>query len=145
MSLSCLSKNGNAVIDQQITGFVQDSDAKPGLAGNVVAKFGSKIARAFLAGVASGVGQSASAASGMTSFSALGVAQTITGNNLQDIGVAGAGQGLAKAGEQIQKFYMDLASQSMPVIEVGSGKKITLIITKGVNLEIKNFPTVSWY
>src|ERR1039457_4134237 len=145
VSLSCLSKNGNAVIDQQITGFVQDSDAKPGLAGNVVAKFGSKIARTFLAGVASGIGSAAVSSSGTNSFSALGVAQTMTGTNLQDIGVAGIGSGISKAGEQIEKFYMDLANQSMPVIEVGSGKKITVIITKGVNLEIKNFPTVSWF
>ena len=48
LSLSCIDKNSNSIIDQNITGFVQDEDGVVGLSGIVTAKFGSKIARAFL-------------------------------------------------------------------------------------------------
>lgn len=144
VSISCLSKNGNAVIDQQITGFVQDSDSKPGLAGNVVAKFGSKIARAFLGGLAAGIGNAATTAATTTTVSPLG-ATAIGSSSLKDIGLAGVGGGISKAATEIDRFYMDLAHQSMPVIECGNGKKITLIITKGVSLEIKDYAPSSWY
>jgi conjugal transfer pilus assembly protein TraB len=44
------------VIDQKVKGFIVDQDGKIGLRGKVVAKMGSMIARAALAGFASGVG-----------------------------------------------------------------------------------------
>ena len=39
--------------------------------------------------------------------------------------------------KDIEKFYMELAHQTMPVIEVSAAKPVTLVISEGVNLEIK--------
>lgn len=144
VSLTCLSKNGQSVIDQQITGFVQDADSKAGLSGRVVAKFGATIARAFLGGLAAGLGEALATSQTTNAVSPLGVT-TMNPTNFEDVGLQGLGKGFQAAGSEISKFYMDLARQSMPVIEVGNGKKITLVVTKGVNLEIKSFPSVSWY
>lgn len=134
VSLSCLDRKGQAVVDQKIKGFVVDEDGKIGLRGRVVAKMGSMIARSMLAGFFGGAGDAIKAAATTTAISPLGTTQTI---DPKDIATAGAGSGLSSGFKEIQKFYMDLARQTMPVIEVGATKPVTLVISEGVNLDIK--------
>ncbi len=144
VSISCLSKKGQAVVDQEITGFVQDRDGKIGLAGRVVSKMGSAIARAMVGGFFGGIGQAMQQAGSTSNLTALGTTTTI-GTDLKDIGIVAAGGALSNAAKDIQKFYLELARQTMPVIEVGVKDKITLIVSKGVQLDIKNNKSVSWY
>jgi len=133
-SLSCLSKRGTAVIDQHVKGFVVDSDGKIGLRGTVVSKMGALVARSVLSGFFSGIGDALKAQTTTVSMSPLGQTQTIDpGQVLQ----AGAGQGLSSAAKEISKFYLDLARQTMPVIEVGAVRDVTLVISEGVELDIK--------
>lgn len=134
VSLSCLDRKGQAVVDQKIKGFVVDEDGKIGLRGKVVAKMGSMIARSMVAGFFGGVGDAVKAAATTTSINPLGTTQAIDAKN---IGIAGAGAGLSSAFKEIEKFYMELARQTMPVIEVGATKAVTLVISEGTNLEIK--------
>lgn len=47
------------------------------------------------------------------------------------------GGGLSTASKELQEFYMNLAKASMPVLEVGNSKPCTVIISQGVNLEVK--------
>lgn len=134
VSLSCLDRKGQAVVDQKIKGFVVDEDGKIGLRGKVVAKMGSMIARSMVAGFFGGVGDAVKASATTTSINPLGTTQAIDAKN---IGIAGAGAGLSSAFKEIEKFYMELARQTMPVIEVGATKAVTLVISEGTNLEIK--------
>ena len=134
VSLSCLDRKGQAVVDQKIKGFVVDEDGKIGLRGRVVAKMGSMIARSMLAGFFGGAGDAIKAAATTTAISPLGTTQSI---DPKDIATAGAGSGLSSGFKEIQKFYMDLARQTMPVIEVGATKPVTLVISEGINLDIK--------
>ncbi len=138
ISLSCIAKNGQAVIDQKVKGFVVDSDGKIGLRGKVVSKMGSAIARSFLAGLFGGLGDAAKAASTTQSVSALGTTTTIN-NNWSDIAKAGIGSGISTSFGKVQQFYLKLAEQAIPVIEVGATRNITLVISEGVNLEIKDY------
>ena len=134
VSLSCLDRKGQAVVDQKIKGFVVDEDGKIGLRGKVVSKMGSLIARSMVAGFFGGAGDAIKASATTTSISPLGSTQAIDAKN---IGIAGAGAGLSNAFKEIEKFYMELARQTMPVIEVGATKQVTLVISEGVNLDIK--------
>jgi conjugal transfer pilus assembly protein TraB len=134
VSLSCLDRKGQAVVDQKIKGFVVDSDGKIGLRGRVVAKMGSMIARSMLAGFFGGVGDALKASATTMSVSPLGTTQTV---DPKDIAMSGVGSGLSSGFKEIQKFYMELARQTMPVIEVGATKPVTLVISEGINLEIK--------
>lgn len=133
-SISCLSKKGTAVIDQHVKGFVVDSDGKIGLRGTVVSKMGAIVARSVIAGFFSGIGDAIKAQTTTVSVSPLGQTQTIDPNQLL---TAGAGGGISSAAQQISKFYLDLARQTMPVIEVGAVRDVTLVISEGVELEIK--------
>jgi conjugal transfer pilus assembly protein TraB len=134
VSLSCLDRKGRAVIDQKVKGFVVDQDSKIGLRGRVVAKMGSMIARSMIAGFFGGVGDVIRSSATTTAISPLGTTQTI---GAADLAKAGVGNGLANGFKDIEKFYMELAHQTMPVIEVSAAKPVTLVISEGVNLEIK--------
>lgn len=138
VTLSCVSKKGQAIIDQGIKGFVVDSDGKIGLKGNVVSKMGSAIARSALAGFLGGLGQAIQTAYTTTSVSLAGTTSTVAP---ADITKVAAGQGLSQATQDLKKFYLDLARQAMPVIEVGATKVVTLVISEGTEINIKDMST----
>ncbi len=138
INIACLSKKGKTpesyVIDQKVTGFVVDTDGKVGLRGVVVSKMGAVIGRSFIAGLFAGVGEAINAQSSTVSISPLGQTQTIDANRTVQ---AGLGQGLASTSREISKFYLDLARQTLPVIEVGAVRDVTLVLQQGVEFEIK--------
>ncbi|OGP25148.1 MAG: hypothetical protein A2X99_10910 [Deltaproteobacteria bacterium GWB2_55_19] len=136
VNLSCISKNGESVIDAPIKGFVVDSDGKIGLAGDVVTKMGALLGRSVLAGFFGGVGDAFKAASTTNSISSLGTTQTIDSNQIMQAGVGG---GLSKGFGELQKFYLEMAKQTFPIVEVGSAKSVTVVIEQGVELEIKDY------
>ncbi|MDO8948264.1 MAG: TraB/VirB10 family protein [Desulfocapsaceae bacterium] len=134
VSLSCLSNEGSAVIDTQIKGFVTDSDSKVGLSGRVVSRMGASTARAIIAGIFGGAGEALKAAATTTSTSTLGTTNTV---EAAEIGKYALGGGLSEGANTLQDFYMDLAKQTTPVIEVAATKKVTVIVSEGKDLEIK--------
>lgn len=138
VSISCMDRKGNAVIDQKIKGWLVDEDGRAGLKGIPTAKFGSMIARSMLAGFLGGVGKAfeAQAKSNNTLAVTSTGLQTLSQTGEQAI-AQGIGSGISTAFGETQKFYMDLAKSMLPVISVGSTKTATLIIEEGVSLEIK--------
>jgi len=137
VSLSCLDRRDHALIDQKIKGFVVDSDGKIGLKGTVVSKMGAAVARSLIAGFFGGIGDAFRQSATTQSISALGTTQIVDPNQVVRAGIGG---GIATAATELQKFYLELARQSMPVIEVGATKSITLIVSEGVELAIKDVP-----
>jgi conjugal transfer pilus assembly protein TraB len=134
VSLSCIDKKGRAVIDQKIKGFVVDSDGKIGLRGRVVSKMGAILARSLIAGIFSGLGQAVSM-QGMYYY-------PTTGSMIikpEEIARTTFATGIMQATANLQKFYLDLAAQTIPVVEVQPTRNVTLVISEGVNLEIKEF------
>lgn len=135
-SLSCLDQNGTAVINQKIAGFVTDSDGRRDMAGIVVSRAGSHLARSFAAGVIGGFGEAIQSANTVTNINPLGMTQSLKPDGVLKSGIGG---GLKSATSDLQQFYLDLAKQAMPVIEVGAAKDVTVVIQEGVELEIKEF------
>ncbi|MGO9139703.1 MAG: TraB/VirB10 family protein [Syntrophales bacterium] len=136
MSLTCISKTGKALIDSEIQGYLADTDGKGGVRGNVVSKMDSALWRAFVAGVFGGAGEAIRAQSQPLSTVSIGTTQTQTLNSDQ-IRNAALGGGLVAASGELQKFYMELARQLSPTIEVGALRKLAFVSTKGIDLEIK--------
>ena len=134
VSLSCLSKNGEAVIDEPVKGFVTDSDSKVGLSGRVVSRMGAATARAVIAGLFGGAGDYLKQASTTTSVSALGSTKTVDSGDIASYSIGG---GLAEGADTLKEFYVDLVKQTTPVIEVGAAKKITVVISEGKELAIR--------
>jgi len=136
VSVSCIDRKGNAVIDQKIKGFIVDSDGKIGLRGRVVSKMGSTLARAFIAGLFSGIGQIAGTQAYSYTVTGAGTVSTIeTGRAAQ----AALGSGIQQAANELQKFYLELARQSIPVVEIQATRNVTIVVSEGVELEVKNY------
>ena len=136
VTLSCIDKKGNAVVDQKIKGFVVDTDGKIGLRGRVVSKMGSILARSLIAGIFSGLGQAISASGYTYSVSGSGTVSTL---NTSDVAKTAVSSGISQAASNLQKFYLDLAQQTIPVVEVQATRNVTLVISEGINLEIKKY------
>lgn len=135
VSLSCLSNEGKAVIDAQVKGFVTDADSKVGLSGRVVSRMGAATVRAIVAGLFEGAGDALKASATTTSTSPLGSTSTIDGSQ---VGKSALGTGLSQGAQTMSDFYLDLVKQTTPVIEVGAAKKITVIVSEGKELEIRD-------
>ena len=134
VTLSCLSKKGKAVINAKIKGFVVDTDGKIGLRGRVVSKMGSTIARAMLAGFFGGLGEAMTDQTEDVAISPLGETRSYDSSKVFQ---AGIGRGISTGAKELQKFYLALARQTMPVIEVGATRNITLVISEGTELKIR--------
>ena len=66
--------------------------------------------------------------------SPLGVTNTVDSSQVAKYAVGG---GLSEGAQSLHDFYLSLAKQATPVIEVGATKHITVIISEGKDLEIK--------
>ncbi|MDA8159178.1 MAG: TraB/VirB10 family protein [Desulfobacteraceae bacterium] len=136
VSLSCIGRKGQAVIDATVKGFVTDSDSKVGLSGRVVSKMGAATARAVVAGIFGGAGNALQASTITQSTTALGSTSVVNADQLTK---SAAGGGLAEGSKTLHDLYLDLAKQATPVIEVGAAKKVTVVVSEGKELAIKNF------
>jgi len=129
--LSCIDTKGGA-IDVAIKGYVAGEDGKAGMRGRLVTKQGQALANAFLAGIGSGIGQAFQQSASTTSVSPLGSTTTVTdGKELQ----AGVSSGIGSAMQQLSKYYIKLAEQIFPVIEVDGGRVVDVILTRGMSIE----------
>lgn len=135
VSLSCLSNEGKAIIDTQVKGFVTDSDSKVGLSGRVVSKMGAATARTIAAGFFGGMGDMLKSSATTQSTSALGSTTTIDSGQVAKHSIGG---GLSEGAASLHDFYLSLAKQATPVIEVGASKKITVVISEGKELKIRD-------
>jgi len=131
-SLSCVRADG-AALEVKIQGSVYGEDGKVGMRGRLVTKQGQMLANALLAGVVSGIGQGLAISSTSYSTSALGTVATASGT---DAFVAGLGTGVGKALDRLAQYYIKLAENTFPVIEVDAGREIDVVITKGVRIDV---------
>lgn len=135
LSISCVDNEGKTAIDQKILGFVADSDGKAGLRGPVASKAGALLAQTMKAGFVQGLAE-------FFSFSARSVSITDSGSVLsvpdtEEYGknlAGGAFSGVSKALEKVADYYMDLADEVFPVIQIGATRKATFVLTQGAEL-----------
>ncbi len=131
-NLSCVRADG-ATLEVKIQGSVYGEDGKVGMRGRLVTKQGQMLANALLAGVVSGIGQGLSTASTEYSTSALGTVATAQGANAYR---AGIGSGVGRSLDRLAQYYIKLAENTFPVIEVDAGRVIDVVITKGVRIDV---------
>lgn len=131
-NLSCVRADG-AALEVKIQGSVYGEDGKVGMRGRLVTKQGQMLANALLAGVVSGIGQGLATSSTTYSTSALGSIASASG---ADAYRAGLGTGVGKALDRLAQYYIKLAENTFPVIEVDAGREIDVVITKGVRIDV---------
>jgi len=135
LRLSCIARDGSSVIDAPVKGWVVDEDGKAGLRGRVVTKMGALLLRVALAGLIEGMSQAY--AESLVEMIEIGEEKVAKFPSPKEAFQFGLGRGLGASGRELSKFYMDLAKQTLPVIEVGAGKRVTIVFTEGTNLKIQ--------
>ena len=130
-TLSCVRDSG-AALEVKIEGSIYGEDGKYGMAGRLVSKQGAMLANALTAGIVGGIGRGFATANSTYSTSALGQISTTSG---VDALRSGIGSGVGSALDRLAQYYIRLAEQTFPVIEVDAGREIDVVITKGVVID----------
>jgi conjugal transfer pilus assembly protein TraB len=119
-------------LEVKIQGSVYGEDGKVGMRGRLITKQGQMLANALLAGVVSGIGQGISTQNTNFSTSALGTVATTSGSDAMK---AGVGAGVGKALDRLAQYYIKLAENTFPIIEIDAGREIDVVLTKGVRID----------
>lgn len=131
--LSCIDENGGAV-DTKLQGYVSGEDGKTGLRARLVTKSGQAIANALFTGTLSGLGKAVSLAAEDSTTSITGTVSKSVKNPWR----AGLGEGTSHAMDRITDYYLKLASDMFPVLEVDSGRDVEIVISQGLSIERLN-------
>ena len=129
--MSCVAQNGET-FEADIQGYVVGEDGKVGPRGRVVSKQGALLARSFMAGFVGGIG-SAFTPQAIPSLNTSG-SQTYNYPNADYVLGSGVGNGLNKSGTMLAQFYLEMAKQMFPIIELDAGRKVTIILIKGTEV-----------
>ena len=132
-TLSCIKDDGS-IIQTKLPSYAAGEDGKAGIRGRLVSKTGSILAKTLLAGFASGVSE------------AFDVNMTPTINTSSDGTVSyeqvyapeafqgAAISGVSNALDRLADYYMSMAEEMFPIIEIDGGREITVIVSNGASL-----------
>lgn len=130
--LSCVSQNGEKRIESDIEGWVVGEDNKTGLSGHLVTKSGTLILKGLMAGIAQSLAETASNADNY--FTTAPNGQQVVSSTAAE----GFGNGAGSAFKTIADFYIEMAKDLYPVIEVRGGRQVQILI-KG-SKQVKEVP-----
>lgn len=142
--MSCVKTDGT-VIEVAIDAYAVGEDGKAGVRGRLVSKNGQIIGNALLSGFVSGITQ-AFAPQRVQSIRTnvmSGQAQAFQYPSPEMIGGQGLMGGVKGAAEQIADYYLQMAKNIFPIIEIDAGRKMDFIIVRGVMLNNKSRSQVS--
>lgn len=136
-SLSCVRSDGQ-VIENKLDAYIVGSDGKVGIQGRLVSKQGQMIAQTLIAGALGGVGQALTKSTVPSlNVNPLEGESIYQSESLSSVGQSGIAGGISSATNMIAKFYLDMAKETFPVVEVPAGEVATIIVTRGTNLPLK--------
>jgi len=128
-TLSCVTENGEH-IDYDLKGYVAGEDGKIGLRGEVVSKQGAILARAILAGFVDGVGKAFSQVGNTVQITPYGTTTSSSDISTQELAKKGMYSGLSSGASKLADFYLKLADQVYPVIEISADREVDVVVSK---------------
>lgn len=136
--LSCMTNSGKAIekgTSGSSIGYATGEDGKVGLAGKVVSKQGAMLARTLAAGFLEGVSKSFAASTSTVSIQPTGSVSTPNpSDTLQNGLLSGAGE----ASKKLADFYMKLANEMFPVVEIQAGRKLDVILLEKLSFDAED-------
>ena len=139
-TLSCIFKHQGKehVIEKPLEGYLAGEDGKAGLRGRLVSKQGQVMAKAAMAGFLGGVSEAfdikPTPVFPMLPQTQGGAIQSPFQTSLrgQEALQSSLVKGSNKALEKLADFYLKLADQMVPVIEISAERPVDLILTRGL-------------
>ncbi|WP_219855028.1 MULTISPECIES: TrbI/VirB10 family protein [Pseudomonas] len=133
--ISCVRNDGQ-VVEAALDAYAVGEDGKAGIRGRLVSKQGAIVARSLLAGVASGAAEAFNVSPiPVLQTGNVGKTKQYQQNYSPDMAQGAAASGASSALERIAQFYIDMAENIFPVIEVDAGRQIELVLSKGAELK----------
>lgn len=129
--MSCVAETGQ-VLETDIVATVYGPDGRQDVRGRVVYPEAKLLQRAFLAGSLSGIGGGLANSLTTQSISPLGATNMVSN---EDVFKFGAAQGVGKGLDKLADYYIKRAEQLQPIIQVGSGVEVDIVIQKGFFLD----------
>lgn len=134
--ISCITQD-EEVIEVKLPSYAVGEDGKAGIRGRLVSKQGAVIARSMMAGFLSGMAEMFDTNSTPTlNTNATGDA-LYTSNIGSGMIQGAASKGASTALEKVSDFYLDMAENLYPVIEIDAGRQIEIIVTKATKMTVK--------
>lgn len=132
-SITCVREDGG-IIEANFKSFAVGEDGKNGMKGTLVSRNSTMLANAMMAGFASGM-------AAMFDVNPVPVITTSSNGTQQYQDVfstnavqGGAAKGASQSIGKLADYYMKLADSIHPVIEIGAGRVVDMVITEGAKL-----------
>nr|WP_269144602.1 TraB/VirB10 family protein [Methylicorpusculum oleiharenae] len=137
--ISCVKKDG-AVIETAMDAYSVGEDGKAGVRGRLVSKNGQIIGNALLSGFVSGIAQAFAPQQvrALQTGAIPGQEQQFQYPSPEMLGGQAIMGGVKGAAEQIADYYLDMAKNIFPIVEVDAGRKIDFIMIRGMSLNTKS-------
>lgn len=136
-ALSCINEEGRAM-EISLNSFAVGEDGKAGVRGRLVSREGQMIAQSVMAGGLSAMSDVFSSspvptiatgdASGTQPFQS-----ALSSESVQSGALTGAGDAM----ERIADYYLDMADQIFPILEVDAGRRIDLVVNQGTEIRFR--------
>ena len=124
------------IIQTKLNSYVAGEDGKEGIKGRLVSKQGQLIARTMVAGFLSGMSEA-------FDYTPVSVLSTTTTGTVQyqenfssEAAKSGFAEGLKNSLDRVADFYMDLADEMVPVVEINAGRQVDIIVISGTTLNV---------
>ncbi|MBK1621739.1 conjugal transfer protein TrbI [Lamprobacter modestohalophilus] len=134
-SINCVRRDGRT-LEVAVDGYAVGEDGKVGVRGRLVNKQGQVIGQALQVSFLQGFSQLFStvpAATVATGTGAVPFQQVFSGAAMQGAMLSGTGEAL----ERLAEYYLDMAENLFPVLEVDAGRGIEVILNRGVGLKLQ--------
>ena len=137
-TLSCVREDGR-VIEAELEGYAVGEDGKVGMRGRLVSKQGSMIAKSLVSGFLAGFGQAIAPSQVPQLNVTPGSSAQYQSIDMGAAAQAGVGKGISEASKMVAQFYLDMAKEMFPVIEVDAGRKVSIVTLRGIQLSLRGF------
>lgn len=134
MTISCVNNDGERVIDQKLLGYVADSDGKAGMRGEVVSKAGKLLAETMKVGFLQGLSEFFQFNARSLTVTDSGAISSPKSDDMGNALLGGASSGIGRALDKVASYYMSLAEEVFPVIQVGATRSATFVVTQGTEI-----------
>ena len=132
-TLSCVA-NDNSVIETKFPSYAVGEDGKAGIGGKLITRNGKALRNAMLSGFFSGMSDAFETTKvqklDITGSSSDTYENAMSSENLNNGLFNGASDALGKLAD----YYMSMAEQTFPVIEIDAGREVTVTLTQGTDL-----------
>jgi conjugal transfer pilus assembly protein TraB len=134
-NISCVRKDGG-VLEAKVHGYVVGEDGKVGMRGRLNSKQGQLIAQSLLVGFVQGIGNAMQPMAVPAYNMSPGGTQQYQMPSTSMLAMSGMAGGISNAANSIANFYLSMAQQMFPVVEVDAGRKVTIILNQGFAFDL---------